>query len=69
MPVGAPDSCAALAGEVDELVCLVRPALFRAVGQWYKQFDQTSDDEVQDLLARAWRAQREAAPAFPEPQH
>lgn len=69
VPVGAPETCAALADEVDELVCLVRPPLFRAVGQWYRQFDQTSDDEVQDLLARAWREQHEAAPAFPEPQH
>ncbi|HEX8610794.1 MAG TPA: phosphoribosyltransferase [Telluria sp.] len=57
VPVGAPDSCAALAAQVDELVCLSQPPDFRAVGQWYREFDQTSDDEVQDLLAIAWRDQ------------
>jgi putative phosphoribosyl transferase len=57
LPVGQPDSCAALATEVDELVCLCMPPRFHAVSQWYKEFDQTSDEEVQDLLAIAWRAQ------------
>jgi predicted phosphoribosyltransferase len=32
----------------------VTPPRFRAVGQWYRKFDQTSDEEVQDLLAQAW---------------
>jgi putative phosphoribosyl transferase len=55
VPVGAPDSCRALASDVDDLVCLVEPPVFVSVSQWYKQFDQTEDDEVQDLLALAWR--------------
>lgn len=55
VPVGAPDSCAALAPQVDELVCLSRPPDFGAVGRWYREFGQTSDEEVQDLLAIAWR--------------
>lgn len=55
VPVGARDSCEALAPEVDELVCLSMPTMFRAVSQWYKEFDQTSDEEVQDLLSSAWR--------------
>jgi putative phosphoribosyl transferase len=54
-PVGAPSTCAALAPEVDQLVCLVRPPGFLAVSQCYLHFEQTSDDEVQDLLALAWR--------------
>ncbi|NHZ90495.1 phosphoribosyltransferase [Massilia sp. CCM 8733] len=54
VPVGAPDSCAALAAQVDQLVCLSQPSDFRAVGQWYREFDQTGDEEVQDLLAIAW---------------
>ncbi|WP_426101246.1 phosphoribosyltransferase [Massilia sp. TSP1-1-2] len=54
VPVGAADTCAVLAAEVDELICLVRPHPFRAVSQWYRQFDQTTDDEVIDLLAQAW---------------
>ncbi len=57
VPVGAPDSCEALASEVDELVCITQPPHFRAVSTWYRAFDQTPDDEVQDLLAVAWRAQ------------
>jgi putative phosphoribosyl transferase len=65
VPVGAPDTCAALAAEVDELVCLNTPASFRAVGQWYLHFDQTSDEEVQDLLALAWREHLPAPRAPP----
>ena len=66
VPVGAPDTCAALAAEVDELVCLIAPPVFRAVSQWYKQFEQTGDDEVQDLLALAWRDNARRQNAFPE---
>jgi putative phosphoribosyl transferase len=60
-PVGAPDSVAALAAEVDEMVCLATPFQFHAVSQWYRHFDQTSDEEVQDLLALAWRQQASGA--------
>jgi predicted phosphoribosyltransferase len=51
VPVGAPASCEALAREVDELVCLERPAGFFGVGQWYRDFEQTSDDEVRRILS------------------
>jgi putative phosphoribosyl transferase len=54
VPVAPPQTLAALEGEVDALVCLSAPPLFRSVGQWYDAFDQTSDEEVQDLLAAAW---------------
>ncbi len=57
VPVGAADTCAILTPEVDQLVCLRRPRSFRAVSQWYRQFEQTTDDEVIDLLAQAWREQ------------
>jgi predicted phosphoribosyltransferase len=57
VPVGAPDTCAELESEVDELVCPLRPPMFRAVGKWYRQFDQTTDQEVIDLLTRAWHEQ------------
>jgi putative phosphoribosyl transferase len=65
VPVGAADTCDALAPEVDKLICLVRPQPFRAVSQWYRQFDQTTDDEVIDLLAQSWREQeaRERCPS------
>lgn len=59
VPVGAPDTCAALGAEVDQLVCPARPAAFGAVSRWYRSFEQTGDKEVQDLLARAWRRERE----------
>jgi putative phosphoribosyl transferase len=52
VPVGSPATCAALAGEVDELVCLSSPAGFRAVGQAYVDFAPTSDDEVRAALVR-----------------
>lgn len=63
VPVGPPESCAALEPEVDLLVCLLRPPAFDAVGKWYVDFAQTTDQEVQDLLARAWQAQPDSAPA------
>ncbi len=55
VPVGAPESCAALRSEVDEVVCLHEPADFGAVGRFYGDFSQTDDDEVRTLLAEAER--------------
>ena len=46
-------SCEALAGEVDELVCLLQPDHFWAVGHWFVNFAATNDDEVRALLAQA----------------
>lgn len=53
VPTGAPDTCATLANEVDELVCLAMPDPYIAVGCWYEDFRQTSDTEVRTLLERA----------------
>ncbi|WP_426189408.1 phosphoribosyltransferase [Massilia sp. DWR3-1-1] len=53
VPVGAPDTCAALRPRVDELVCLREPSPFFAVGQWYRDFRQIDDAEVSALLAAA----------------
>jgi putative phosphoribosyl transferase len=53
VPVGARDSCESLRDVVDEVVCLLRPEHFVAVGEWYDDFTQTSDQEVSDLLRRA----------------
>jgi predicted phosphoribosyltransferase len=53
VPVGAPDTCAELEREADEVVCAQMPQPFYAVGVWYEDFTQTSDEEVRDLLARA----------------
>lgn len=54
-PAGAPDTCAELQNEADEVVCAITPDPFFAVGRWYRDFGQTCDDEVYDLLARARR--------------
>ena len=50
VPVGARETCQQLATEADEVVCLAMPAAFRAVGQWYDDFSQTTDDEIRALL-------------------
>jgi putative phosphoribosyl transferase len=53
VPVGAVSTCHEIAHVADELVCLKRPADFMAVGEWYVDFSQTSDEEVRELLERA----------------
>jgi predicted phosphoribosyltransferase len=55
VPVGAADTCRELEQEVDETVCVMAPEWFQAVGQFYEDFSQTSDDEVRELLTRAAR--------------
>ena len=53
VPVAPPDALATLAAEVDETVCLATPEYFGAVGYFYRDFAQTSDEEVIRLLASA----------------
>jgi putative phosphoribosyl transferase len=53
VPVAPVDTCEALRAEVDEVVCAVTPEPFMAVGLWYRDFRQTTDEEVRELLARA----------------
>ncbi len=53
VPTAAPSTCDEFAMEVDELVCVIRPEPFIAVGYWYRQFSQTSDEEVHHLLEQA----------------
>lgn len=53
VPVASPQTCAEFESEVDQVICAVTPEPFLAVGQWYKDFSQTSDEEVRDLLRRA----------------
>ncbi|MES2467935.1 MAG: phosphoribosyltransferase [Verrucomicrobiota bacterium] len=53
VPTAAPDACAMLEPMVDELVVLLQPDEFRAVGQWYEDFSQTTDAEVTQWLAKA----------------
>jgi putative phosphoribosyl transferase len=53
VPVASRETCDQLRDEVDEVVCAITPAPFSAVGNWYEDFSQTSDEEVRELLARA----------------
>jgi len=55
VPVGAEDTCEQLRTEADEVVCVETPRPFRAVGLWYRDFPQTSDEEVHELLEEARR--------------
>jgi putative phosphoribosyl transferase len=52
VPVSAPETCDAFRDIVDEIVCAVTPEPFHAVGLWYEDFSQTTDEEVRELLAR-----------------
>lgn len=53
VPVGAPDTCAEIAAEVDELICPLQPEPFEAVGLWYEDFSPTTDQEVCACLSAA----------------
>jgi len=61
VPVAAAESAALIAREVDELVCLHRPEPFLSVGLHYEQFDPTSDESVDEILAR-YRRRHPAPP-------
>ena len=50
LPVGPPETLRKLERGYDEVVTRARPARFLAVGQWYRDFAQTADDEVTELL-------------------
>ena len=52
VPVGARESCETLATLADKVVCPAQPEPFRAVSLWYRDFPQTSDEEVRQLLAQ-----------------
>jgi predicted phosphoribosyltransferase len=50
VPVAPPETCASLRQLADDVVCALAPETFLAVGNWYDDFSQTSDEEVRDLL-------------------
>jgi predicted phosphoribosyltransferase len=52
VPTASPDTCEALKAEADDVVCAMTPEPFFAVGHWYDDFTQTTDEEVRELLAR-----------------
>jgi putative phosphoribosyl transferase len=53
VPVASGDTCELLQEYVDEVVCAVTPEPFYAVGLWYQDFSQTTDEEVRELLERS----------------
>ena len=67
VPIGAADTTERFIGAADEVICLYAPELFFAVGQGYRNFTQTSDDEVTALLDRAWEGFQEVAASADDP--
>jgi predicted phosphoribosyltransferase len=59
VPTAAPETCEQMRALADEVVCATTPEPFRAVGLWYEDFSQTSDEEVGALLAQAREAHKE----------
>ena len=60
VPIASPETCEDLRGDVDDIICAVTPEPFYAVGPWYEDFSQMTDEEVRDLLARSVVAGRAA---------
>lgn len=55
VPIAAAETCREFRDEVDDIVCAVTPEPFYAVGLWYEDFEQTTDEEVRTLLERSAR--------------
>jgi len=53
VPVAPRETCKEIEAEADEVVCAATPSAFFGVSQWYRDFSQTTDEEVRELLARA----------------
>jgi predicted phosphoribosyltransferase len=50
VPIASPETCDQMRAYVDDVICAVTPEPFYAVGLWYENFSQTSDEEVRQLL-------------------
>jgi putative phosphoribosyl transferase len=61
VPIASPEVCASFEHDVDAIVCARTPEPFLAVGVWYEDFTQTTDDEVRALLERARARARDAS--------
>ncbi len=53
VPIAPPETCESLRNDADEVVCAATPEPFMAVGAWYRRFEQTTDEEVTELIQRA----------------
>jgi predicted phosphoribosyltransferase len=63
VPVAAEETCDEFRKDVDRIVCAMTPEPFLAVGMWYEDFEQTSDDEVRELLERAGDSRKSKNPS------
>lgn len=61
VPVAPSDTIARLSKQADEVICLATPEPFYAIGGWYAEFGQVSDEEVLELIQRAWKSEEERA--------
>src|SRR5258707_802406 len=52
VPTASPETCEEMRAEVDDVICAITPEPFQAVGRWYQDFSQTTDEEVEDLLTQ-----------------
>jgi putative phosphoribosyl transferase len=66
VPVAPAGTCEALRAEADEVVCAATPPAFQGVSEWYRDFSQTTDEEVRALLARAAEERRHARSSLDE---
>jgi putative phosphoribosyl transferase len=66
VPVAANETCEEFRDQVDDTVCVLTPEPFHAVGLWYEDFSQTTDEQVRDLLQRA-NSQTRAEPRDKDP--
>ena len=67
VPTAAPSTCREFQKIADACICSITPEPFRAVGLWYQNFEQVSDQEVCDLLARPTEGSNPAEPEAPLP--
>jgi putative phosphoribosyl transferase len=56
VPVAARETCRRVGSLADDVVCVLKPEPFQAVGVWYDDFSQTTDENVRELLKRSWGA-------------
>jgi putative phosphoribosyl transferase len=63
VPIGAPDTCESLRAVADETVCAITPEPFVAVGLWYRDFSETTDEDVTRLLENAARERLARGPS------
>jgi len=66
VPTAAPETCAQLRAVADDVICAITPEPFHAVGLWYEDFSQTTDEEVRDLLAQGSDRRAEVQQGYPK---